>query len=49
MAKKAKKQTTAENKSPGEELAEVVRRTLDTYVDERGMDQLRFLLGLAGS
>ena len=40
MAKRTKKQSNAKSKTPGKDLAEAVRRTLDTYVDERGMDHI---------
>ena len=40
MAKRTKKQTNAKNKTPSKVLADVVRRTIATYVDERGIDHI---------
>ena len=40
MAKRPEKQENAKNKTSSKTLAEVVRRTIATYVDERGIDHI---------
>ena len=40
MAKKTKKQKNKKTKTPNKILAEVVRRTIATYVDDRGIDHI---------
>ena len=40
MAKRIKKQTNAKTETASEVLADVVRRTIATYVDDRGIDHI---------